>query len=130
MLLIAHNHHHTETQFIFSIFVTMSWYSSMMLFLCNLIFIFTLISNIINHIISLKQTWLFFSIFFRIFQISFGRYHRWRKWIIFKQPNFSLRVLLSICLIFCQFQPGVAHKNVADKKKRESRQNIRNNKHT
>ena len=30
----------------------------------------------------------------------------------------TLRVLLSICLIFCQFQPGVAYKGVAYKKKR------------
>ena len=29
---------------------------------------------------------------------------------------FSLRVLLSICLIFCQFQPRVAYKSVANKK--------------
>ena len=29
---------------------------------------------------------------------------------------FSLRVLLSICLIFCQFQPGVAYKSVSSKK--------------
>ena len=31
--------------------------------------------------------------------------------------KFSLRVLLSICLIFCQFQPGVAYKKVAYKKR-------------
>ena len=30
--------------------------------------------------------------------------------------KFSLRVLLSICLIFCQFQPGVAYKSIAYKK--------------
>ena len=33
--------------------------------------------------------------------------------IIFRCQKFSLRVLLSICLIFCQFQTGVAYKNVA-----------------
>ena len=31
--------------------------------------------------------------------------------------KFSLRVLLSFCLIFCQFQPGVAYKSVAYKKR-------------
>ena len=31
---------------------------------------------------------------------------------------FSLRVLLSLCLIFCQFQPGVAYKSDAYKEKR------------
>ena len=30
--------------------------------------------------------------------------------------NFSLRVLLSFCLIFCQFELGVAYKSVAYKK--------------
>ena len=29
----------------------------------------------------------------------------------------SLRVLLSICLSFCKFQPGVAYKSVAYKKR-------------
>ena len=38
-------------------------------------------------------------------------------WIIFKYQKFSLRVLLRICLGFCQFQPGVAYKSVAYKKK-------------
>ena len=28
----------------------------------------------------------------------------------------KVQVLLSICLIFCQFQPGVAYKSVAYKK--------------
>ena len=32
------------------------------------------------------------------------------------EQKFSLRVLLSICLIFCQFLPGVAYKSVAYKK--------------
>ena len=36
--------------------------------------------------------------------------------IIFGCQNFSLRVLLSIFFIFCQFQPGVAYKGVAYKK--------------
>ena len=33
--------------------------------------------------------------------------------IIFRFQKFSLRVLPSICLIFCQFQPGVVYKSVA-----------------
>ena len=37
-------------------------------------------------------------------------------WIFFKQQKLNHRVLLSICLIFCQFQPGVAYKSVAYKK--------------
>ena len=35
-----------------------------------------------------------------------------------KQLKFSLRVLLSICFFYCQFQPGVAYKSFAYKKKR------------
>ena len=38
--------------------------------------------------------------------------------IVFRGEKFSLRVLLSICLIVCQFQPGVAYKSVTDKKKK------------
>ena len=34
----------------------------------------------------------------------------------FQIAKFRLRVLLDICLIFCQFQPGVAYKIVAYKK--------------
>ena len=34
-------------------------------------------------------------------------------WIIFKLQKFSLRVLPSICLVFCQFQPGFTYKSVA-----------------
>ena len=33
--------------------------------------------------------------------------------IVFGCQKFSLRVLLSICLIFCQFHPGVGYKSVA-----------------
>ena len=37
--------------------------------------------------------------------------------IIFGCRKFSLRVLLSICLIFCQYQLDIAYKSVAYKKK-------------
>ena len=65
VLLIAHNHHHTEKHSIFSLFLTMSWPSSIsfMSDLCNLFFIFTLIFTNINAIISLKQVHLFFARF-------------------------------------------------------------------
>ena len=41
----------------------------------------------------------------------------WVKNIIFKQHKFSFRVLLSICLIFCKFQPGIVYEGVAYKKR-------------
>ena len=81
--------------------------------LCDLFFFFIFIFLIINRIISWKQTHLFFCLFSRICPINFAR----TRWIIFKQQNFNLRVLFSICLIFCQFQSGAAYKNVAYKKK-------------
>ena len=62
MLLIAQNHHHTEIHFIFSIFVSMSWPSS--IYVISMWFIFRLIFIIIKHIISLKQAHLFFVYFF------------------------------------------------------------------
>ena len=37
-------------------------------------------------------------------------------WIIFKEQNLNLKVLLSICLIFCHFQPGLLYKSFAYKK--------------
>ena len=80
MLLIAHNHHHTETHFIFSIFVIISWYSSIMLS----IFTFTLIFPTIDHIFSLKQAYLFFCKIFRRSHISFGWLDGRIKGIIFK----------------------------------------------
>ena len=49
----------------------------------------------ISYIILLKQTNLFLG-------------HSYLK--------FNLRVLLSFCLIFCQFQPSFAYKNIAYKK--------------
>ena len=82
-------------------------------YLCDLFFIFILIFIMINRIISWIQTHLFFCLFSRICPIIFP----WRMWIIFKQQKFSVRVLLSIWLSFCQFQPGVAYKIVAYIKK-------------
>ena len=44
---------------------------------------------------------------------------KWMKLrVIFKYQKFSLGVLLSICLIFSQFQPGIAYKSASCIKKR------------
>ena len=40
----------------------------------------------------------------------------WMKNVNSFQKRFNLGVLLSICLFFCQFQPGVTYKSVAYKK--------------
>ena len=63
VLLIAHNHHHTETNLTFNIFVSMSWPSSIYVVLCDPFFIFSLIFIIINYIISSKQAQLFLAHF-------------------------------------------------------------------
>ena len=51
VLLTAHNHHHTETHFTFSIFVSCLGLDLFMLYLCDPYFIFSLIFIIINHTI-------------------------------------------------------------------------------
>ena len=79
--------------------------------LCDLFFIFIFIFVIVNRIISWIQTHTFLCLFFRIFPITFGWKRGWRMWM-----KLSLNVLLSIFLIFCQFQPGVAYKSFAYKK--------------
>ena len=86
----------SETLSIFTIFVFASRTSSIMLFIRDLSFIFIFIFIMINRIISWIQTHLIFWLFFRMWLIVFGK--------------FSLRVLLSICLILCQLHPGVAYK--------------------
>ena len=66
-----------------------------MSYLYELFFIIIFIFIIINHVISLKQTHLFFGTF-----------------LSKMQPQ----VLLSICLILCQFQSDFAYKSVTYKK--------------
>ena len=63
--------------------------------LCDLLSITILIFFTSNHIISLKQT-----------NLVFGHF----------DLKFSLRVLLSFCLIFCQFEPGFPYKMLLIKK--------------
>ena len=86
-------------------------------YLCGLSFIFIFAFIMINHIIPWIKTHLFFSLFLRKCPIIFGWQRVWRMWIIFKWQRFSLRVLLSICLIFSQFLPGIAYKIVVYIKK-------------
>ena len=67
-------------------------------YLCELFFIFIFIK--INHKISLKKDTCFLGHFCQ---------------------TFSLKVLLSASLIFCQFQPGFGYKSVSYKKARNFR---------
>ena len=75
-------------------------------YLCDLFFIFIFSFIMINHIILWMQTNLFFSLCFKIFPIVSGSWRGWGMWLISEFQKFSLRVLLSICLFFCQFQSG------------------------
>ena len=65
MLLNLYNNHYTEIHFIFSIFMSMSRSMSVYSYLCDLLFIFSLIFIAIDHITSFGQTYLVFCIFFR-----------------------------------------------------------------
>ena len=87
-----------------------------MSYLCDLFFIFILILMVINNIISLKRTHLFFAHFFLLFPTTFYMITWMKKVNNFQIAKFSLRVLLNICLIFCKFQPDIAFKIVAYKK--------------
>ena len=115
VLLNTYRHHHVETPLIFTIFVSMCRRTPIYVICMWSFSIFIL--NMINCIISWIQTHLFFRLFLGICSIIFGWQRVWRMWIILKYQKFSLRMLLSICLIFCQFQPGVAYKSVAYKKR-------------
>ena len=79
-------------------------------YLCDLFFIFMFIFIVIDHIFSVKQTHLCFYTSLRICPITFVWKRGWRK------RKFSLRVLLSFCLIFCQLHTGTAYKRVVYKK--------------
>ena len=111
-------HYHTQTYFIFSTLMTMSRRGSIYVVSISSNFHFSLIFIVINLIMSLKQTHLFFVHFLRISPIILDDKVDEESEQVFKQQNFNLRVLLSFCLTFCQFQPGIAHKSVAYKKKR------------
>ena len=91
MILLRHS------IFFISVSVGVLVYLCLIYVICFFIIIFIFIT--INYIISLRQKSVFFG-------------HVCQK--------VSRRVLLSFCLIFCQFQPGVAYESVAYKKKHVS----------
>ena len=79
---------------IFSIFSLCLHLGLYMSYLCDLFYIIIFISITINNIISLLDI------------------DKLVSWTCLPQ-KFSLRVLLSFCIIFCQFPTGVAYKSVA-----------------
>ena len=117
-MLNAYNHQYTETQFLFSILCPCLGLGLFMLYLHALFFISSLILVVINHITSFKQT--FFVNILEYFNLNIFYYFWMITWMK-KSNNFQIvkvqpQGLLSFCLIFCKFQPGVAYKCVAYKK--------------
>ena len=112
--LITYNNHYTETNFMFSIFGSMLCLSLglFMSYFYDLFFIFSLIFIAINHITSLKWAHLFF-IYFSEYFLFFLDNDVMKNVNNFQIAKVQPRVLLSICLIFCQFQLGVGCKIVA-----------------
>ena len=87
-----------------------------LLYLCPCLdvnlFMFSL-SDLFSFSSLFLQTYFFFCLFFRICTIIFEWCRGWRLPIIFTWQKFSVKVLLSICLIFYQIHPGVAYRSVS-----------------
>ena len=88
---------------------------SLVLFMSNLFdpfYIFSLIFIIFHHIISLKQTRVFFAQFSErlIIVLNDNMDEESKQFSKSTSTSTSLRVLLSFWLIFLQFQRGVAYK--------------------
>ena len=127
MLLTFHVNFHTTRLFYKQRFfstqplscLTFSWFELQILLKCWLIHI-SIISifkdRYILYLLHLLGLSLFMSYLYDLFFIFRCHFHVSWKQIIFRFQKFSLRVLLSFCLIFRQFQPGVAYKSVAYKK--------------
>ena len=127
MLLIFHANFHTTRLFYQQRFystqplgcLTFSWFELQMLLKCCLIhisIISILKARYILYLLYLLGLSLFMSYLYDLFFIFRSHFHVSWKQIIFRFQKFSLRVLLSFCLICHQFQPGVAYKSVAYKK--------------
>ena len=84
--------------------------------LCDLCLIFSLISIVINHIRASNRHTNFLSIFQIIFYF-FWMIMRMKKVNNFQIAKVQPRHVAQFCFIFCQFQPDVAYKSVAYKKR-------------
>ena len=84
--------------------------------LCDLFFIFSLISISINHTNSLKQTHLFFVHYLEYFLLFLDGNVDGESELFLNSKSLASRCCLDFAWFFCQFQPGVAYKSVAYKK--------------
>ena len=85
---------------------------------CDLLFIFSIIFNAITHITSLKETHLFLFVHFFEYLLSFldDKVHQESKTFSNSKRSAAGCCLAFACLIFYQYQPGVAYKSFACKK--------------
>ena len=88
-----------------------------MSYLCNLFFILNLTFTVINHITSLKQTYLFFVHFLECLLLYLGDNLDEESELFSNSKSSALECCLAFAWFFCQFQPGVANKSVSYKKK-------------
>ena len=111
VLLIVHNHNHTETKFILSIFVTISWPSCVFVVYMWSIFHF---HPHFHYNQSYNLTLAFYT-FLEDLKLFFDD-KMCDEVNNFQIAKVQYQMLLSFFLIFCKFQPGVAYKSVACKK--------------
>ena len=86
--------------------------------LCDLLFIFSLIFIVINHITSLRQTHLFFVHFLEYLLLLLDDNRDEESEKFSNKESSASGYCLAFAYFFFQFQPGVAYKKVAYKKKR------------
>ena len=101
----------TGTLFTFSIFVLIS--SSRSIFAVSMWFIFHFYFHFHYNIISLKQTHLFLERFLEYVLLYLDdNLDQENEQFSDSKSSASVRVLLSFCLVLCQFQSGFASKSV------------------
>ena len=86
-----------------------------MLCLCDLFYMFIFIFIIANRMISWIQIHLFFCLFLEYVLLFLDDLVDQENKQFSSNNTSHARVLLSICLIFCQFQSGFGYKSVAYK---------------
>ena len=114
--MLLNNHYYAAIFFLFSIFFPCLSLGLFKSYICDLLLIFTIVFIVINHIMSLKQTHWFFLEVLEYLLLFLDDNMDEENESFFQYQMFCLRVLLSFCLFFCQFQPSFAYKSVAQKK--------------
>ena len=103
---------------LYFVFLSMSRLMPVYVVYCDLLFIFNIIFIAITHITLLKETHLFFFVHFLEYLLSFLDDKKDQESKTFSNSESSVAgcCLAFACLIFYQYQPGVAYKSFAYKK--------------